>query len=659
MSGERSAVRVAATVVSAFVAAAIAGSWPLVRHLSTHLTGTTGSDAGVYLWNTWVFRHELVDRGSWPLATDTILPLDGPTPLGLHNYTLVADVMSAFLQPVFGLVAAFNIIYLANIALAGLGMFVLARHVLRKSGGGTAEAFWAGLLFCWSPFLIARGTVHFSLVAAAPLPFFVFFLDRALERRRTLDVICCGGSFAWATFSDPYYGIYCTILACGLVAYRQASVVFRGPAPALRRVTLGLDIALGLVIAATVAIRLFAGDALQIGSLNISMRSLHTPILAVTVFAVARLVLTLRPRVSLRPGVRAGDVVSVGARAGLVAAVLLSPILIEVATMAAGDSLVGAPVPWRSSAPGLDALSFILPNPMHPAAPQALIAWLDGQPGGWAENIATLPFVGLVTIVVAWRVAGYRPRGVWLGVTLGFGVLALGPFLRIADVSTQVPLPWALLRYVPLLGEARMPQRFAVVAVLGFAVLFAQALSALGRRYPARRRAILTAVGLGLVLELLPAPRTLHEVRVPAIYSVIATDPRPVRVLELPFGISDGLVSIGQFSAAALVHQTVHQKPVIGGYLSRIPADSQRFHLANPVLSVLADLSEGRIPPDDRLATARAAAPDFVRQANLGYVVVDTSRTPAALHEFAVGAFSLTRVSTSEQYVLYRPGGGP
>ncbi len=643
----------------AYVAAALAGSWPLARHLSTHLTGTTGSDAGVYLWNTWVFRHELVDRGSWPLATATVMPLDGPTPLGLHNYTLVADVLSVVLQPVLGLVAAFNVIYIVNIMLAGLGMFVLARHVLRQSGGGTAEAFWAGLLFCWSPFLVARGTIHFSLVAAAPLPLFLFFLDRALERRRTMDAVWCGATFAWATYSDPYYGIYCAILACGVVAWRHAGVRFRGPSPAFRRLTTGLDIAIALIIVVTGAIHLGAGGALQAGPLRISVRTFHTPILAVTILALVRLALTVRPRMYLRPGASAGDVVSVGVRAALVATVLLSPILVEVARMASRESLVGAPVPWRSSAPGLDLLSFILPNPMHAAAPEALIAWLDTWPGNWVENVATLPYVGLATLVLAWRLAGHRPRGVWLIITLGFGILALGPFLRIANVSMQVPMPWALLRYVPLIGEARMPQRFAVVAVLGFAVLFAQALAALGRRYPARRSAIQAAIGLALVLELLPAPRTLHAVRVPAIYQVIAADAREVRVLELPFGISDGLLSIGNFSAAALVHQTVHQKPVIGGYLSRIPPDSRRFHLANPVLSALADLSEGRTPPADRLASARATASGFVRHANLGYVVVDTSRTPAALHEFAIDAFHLTRVSTSEQYVLYRPGVGP
>ena len=51
-----------ALALVAYVAAAVAASWPLPRHLSTHLTGTPGSDAGVYLWNTWVFRHEVVDQ---------------------------------------------------------------------------------------------------------------------------------------------------------------------------------------------------------------------------------------------------------------------------------------------------------------------------------------------------------------------------------------------------------------------------------------------------------------------------------------------------------------------------------------------------------------------------------------------------------------------
>ena len=43
-----------------------------------------------------------------------------------------------------------------------------------------------------------------------------------------------------------------------------------------------------------------------------------------------------------------------------------------------------------------------------------------------------------------------------------------------------------------------------------------------------------------------------------------------MRVLNLPFGFRDGEWSQGDFSAATQFFQTVHEKPLIGGYLSRI-----------------------------------------------------------------------------------------
>jgi len=125
-------IRVGAVVLTGYIGAAIAASWPLPRHLSTHLTGPPGSDAGVYLWNTWVFRHELVDHGTSPFLTDAILSLDGPTPLALHNYTVLANVASMALQPMLGLLTTFNVVYLANVVLAATGMFVLARRVTRS-----------------------------------------------------------------------------------------------------------------------------------------------------------------------------------------------------------------------------------------------------------------------------------------------------------------------------------------------------------------------------------------------------------------------------------------------------------------------------------------------------------------------------------------------
>src|SRR6185436_8377944 len=111
-------------------------------------------DTGVYVWNTWVFRHELmVDRQS-PLSTLRIMPLDGPTDLSLHNYTAFADVLALPLQPWLGVVATFNAIYLLNVALAGFGMYLLARRVV----GRDLEACLAGVLFACCPFMVTRGS---------------------------------------------------------------------------------------------------------------------------------------------------------------------------------------------------------------------------------------------------------------------------------------------------------------------------------------------------------------------------------------------------------------------------------------------------------------------------------------------------------------------
>ena len=653
------AVRFGMLAAIGYVAAAIASSWPLPRYFSTHLTGTPGGDAGVYVWNLWVFRHELIERAGSPLSTSTILPLDGPVPLGLHNYTIVNNLLSLPFQPLLGVMSTFNALYLAHVALAGAAVFALARRVTRAQGARGAEAWLAGLLFAWSPFLLARSTGHFSLVSVAPLPFFALFLDRALDGGRARDAVAAGGCLAWAAYSDPYYAIYGLLLALFLIVPRAFGLVMSGRGAPRRPLITSLDAAIVTLAAGTFVVHVLAGGALDVGPVSITARSLHTPVLVVTALVVLRLLVTARPRLQVRDARIPREAARVLAIAGVTAAVLVSPVLIEVARMAAAGLLVRAPVPWRSSPPGLDLLSFVLPSPMHAAAPAVMHDWLARQSGGWAENIATIPYVAVAVFVGAWRLASYRPDRRWLAVGVGFALLSLGPFLRVAGISTLIPLPWAVLRYVPLIGEARMPQRFAVVAMMGLAVLFAAALAHLGRQFPHRRRAILLAVGLAMTLELLPIPRVLHVVRVPQVHRDIAADPAPVRVLELPYGIRDGLSSYGNYNPTAQVFQTVHGKPLLNGYLSRVPPPTRDFHLAIPMLGVLTELSAGRQPPADALEEARRSAPGFVADARLGYVIVDVSRTSDALHRFAVDALGLTRLSASEQYVLYRPAPGP
>ncbi len=654
MGSGRPLVRLGALVLASYLGVAVAQAWPLPAHLGSSLTGSPGGDTGVYVWNTWVFRHELVDAHRDPFSTDTILPLDGRTDLSLHNYTVFADLLALPLQPLVGVVAAFNVIYLINVTLAGLGMFLLARRV-GGPGVGAGEAWLAGLLFACSPFLVARGGAHFSLAAAAPLPFFVWALDRTWTYARAWDAAAVGASVAWAAYCDPYYAVYCLMLGLCVVAGRVVEVRTAADSRRAAAARAGLDALMFLLVAFVLGVHVFAGGRLDIGAWAISVRTLYTPMLVLTVLGAIRAWLTIRPRVQVRWPSRLAPLVRASVLSVVVALVLLAPLLVALAARAAEGRFVRPPVFWRSSAPGVDLISFFLPNPNHPLAPRALVNWVAHEPGRYEENVASIPWVAMVVIAfAAWRTRR-RPNRFWLATAIGFALLAMGPFLRVAGVQTYVPTPWALLRYVPIIGEARMPPRFGVLVILAVSVLFAGALSALTDRTPARRRTILVTLGAALAFELLPVPRPLYSAAIPAIYDTIARDPRPIRVLELPFGIRDGLTSLGDFTAASQLYQTRHGKPIIGGYLSRVSESTKDFYRHLPVTAALMTLSEGRSPGAAERAAAAAAAPAFIRTARLGYVVIDETRASADLQRFAIDSLHLSLIGRSGARTLYVP----
>jgi len=643
------ALKFVAWSMLSFVGLALVQTWPLPLHLSTHLTGLPGGDAGVYVWNTWVFRHQLVELGQWPFSTLAVLPLDGDTNLSLHNYTVFADLLSLPLQPILGVVAAFNVVYIINVALSGLGMFLLARRFTGK----TAEAWIAGALFACSPFLVARGASHFSLAAAAPLPFFVYFLDRAWRGLRLRDALAAGVAVAWAAFSDPYYAIYCVMLAAVFVMGHVLVVAPHRARPGTRHGRAIVDLAIAALVCLIVGVNIVGGGAVDVGGLRVTMRTLYTPVLLLTCLVVLRLILTQRPTISWRPLPIWPRLATFGAVSAIAAAILLLPELYAMVVLASEGKLSTAPVLWRSSAPGLDLAAFFIPNPNHSLAPGWIKAWLGRQPGGFDENVASISFVGLAAIIAAWKWASFRPSRLWMVITLGFASLALGPFLEIAGWHTFIPTPWTILRYFPVIGEARMPQRFGVVVMLGFAMIVCAALVALGQRFPAFRRRILTTAAVLLAIELVPVPRPLFSAAVPDVYRIIAADPRPVRVLELPFGIRDGLSSLGNFSAASQFYQTHHRKQLLGGYLSRVPGDTKEYYRALPFMRALIVYSERRTPTAVQLDRARRAVDAFVSNSNLGYVVLDTSRASPTLRAFAIETLRLTKIAESGPIELY------
>jgi hypothetical protein len=638
-------------VVVGYVCCALAFAWPLPLHLGTTLTGDPGGDTGVYVWNQWVFQHA-VGRQTNPFTTNQILSLTDRVDLSQHNYTVFLDLLALPLIPLLGVVRTFNTVFLLAMVLTAICTYALARRVTTAT---RPEAFLAGVAFAWCPALIARGTGHFSLVAAAPLPMFLFCLIRADRSRRSLDAALAGLCMAWAGFCDAYYAIYCLIIAFGYLASRVMRVSFSpAAAPAPLRWVLNILI----VCVAGLVLGLLAGRGGQFSLLGmpVSIHGLYTPVLVLTLLVLIRFALQVRPHVSVpalswsAPALRA---LVIG---GLACAGPLSPVLYGLGERLVDGQFVAPPTLWRSSPRGVDLLGLFEFNPNHLFA-RSFNDRQSADGASFPEYTAALSLVALGIIALAmWR-AGYRPRAGWIWLTTAFAAFSLGPFIYVAGANTYVPGPWSLLRYVPLVDAARTPTRFSIVAALGVAILLAGALASLGRRYPQRRRLIGATVAGLLVFELLPAPRPLYSAAVPSVYETIARDPRPVRVLQLPFGVRDGTFTAGNFSARYLFYQTVHGKRLIGGYLSRISQQRVRDLRAQPTLDALMIMSEGGHLSPPHAAWIRSRGRGFVERANVGYVVVDTALTPPHLIAFVIDAWDLTEVARDGRLVLYVPRG--
>ena len=650
-----SAWRQHVVVFVVYVALMLVQSWPLPLKLSTHLTGTPAGDAGVYVWNIWVFSHEIVDTGTTPLNTREILPLGdpsgtAPTDLSLHNYTIATDLLAVPLIRWLGVVRTFNILFFFNGALAAFGVYLLVRYLTHRG----PESFIAGLMFGWSAFLITRGLGHFSLQQAAPLPFFMLMLYRSWDSQKLRDAILAGAVLAWASFCDPYYAIYCLMLgALFLGSHLLEFRIARREPQTLAAARNLLNVAIAAGAALIVGIKVFGHGTLSIGTLRVTMNSLNTPMLVMTTLVAARIAVAANFSITAIRVPKMRFVLRATLACGVVAAMLMSPTLLAMGRRAMAGDVTPVPVLWRSSAPGIDLLALLMPNPNHPLAPSSWADWLAAGPGGYLDQVASLSWVGIVILFAAWRWAGFRPPRFWLLITIGFATLALGPFIQIARINTLIPTPWTLLRYVPIIGSARMPPRFMALVTMGFAVLLGYALVSLTSRFPAKRRLILTAAGILLAAELVAAPRPLYSAAIPKIYQVIAADPRPIRVLELPTGIRDGLSSIGDFNAGSQYFQTFHGKGLIGGYLSRVaPSITSRYRRL-PVTSALIDVSEGRKLTVGQIDRAIQAADDFVRVTHLGYVVIDSGRVSADLRDFATALLGLRKIAESDGYELY------
>jgi hypothetical protein len=100
-------------------------------------------------------------------------------------------------------------------------------------------------------------------------------------------------------------------------------------------------------------------------------------------------------------------------------------------------------------------------------------------------------------------------------------------------------------------------------------------------------------------------------------------------------------------------YQTVHKRPLVGGYLSRLPRSVVTAYAADPLLNFLLDASEpdGKIAVGAKLPSGRIIA-DSLRANGISFVVLDRAAASAMLTQY-VEAMALNLVATEGDRSLY------
>ena len=629
--------------------------WPALLARHSAVPGGDPGDNFAALWNVWWFVEGTQVTG-WPYWTPLLFAPVG-TQLALHTHATTHSLLAWVWTPFTSLPAAHNLTLTLGLALNGLLAYVLA---LRCTGRVVAAAA-AGILFAACAAVQLRALGHLNLVHAWVLPLFALALMHFAAGPGAVRAVLLGAAGAIVVYTDYYYAVYAGLLALLWTLTLLLSVnIERFPRPAGQRFAPGLKagstgvillvlIVLDLVVIAIIA--LTGGTSLDLGFARVSLRGLRNPLTLFWFLTAAWILWRYRWRISA--GWRNGRLTLRDATPALAAAAtflfLASPLVVALARVIAAGDYTTQTVLWRSSPPGGDLLTVVLGHPRHVLTGEwtrSLYATLGIDVMEQALWVGLVPLLILGSAAREWRSSpGVR---IWMVVAAVFGVMALGPFLRVGGWDTALPLPDAILRYVPVFSNARIPGRAVIMVQLAVAILMAHALA---------RRSIFPAVLLAFLVVAEALPSRLPLSPLPSADGVddeLRTSSAAGAVAELPLGLRDGFVDEGVFDHRALVHQMAHGRALSGGFVARLAPGVRQVYADTAVLSLLVRVST----PSETDYRLPDGAADQASASGIAFLVVNrdtfvSARLPRA--ELERAGFRLVRASGPRE--LYASGG--
>jgi hypothetical protein len=593
---------------------AVVLTWPLVQHLGTHVPGsdTWAYDEYTFIWNSWWLKYSLFDLGQNPLYTDHIFYPVGIS-LVLYTFNLFNALISLPLQPFLSLPAISNLTFLLATVLSAYGAFLLADYLLadeKRSADGARDgsksallaAGLAGLVYGFGSYRMVYAAIgHQDMWSTAWIPLYTLFLIRTLREPRLWNAVVAGVMLVLAMLSEMIFGVFLAMLSVILLVF-----------------------ALGK-----------RGRQEVAGGWPALLKRL----------AVLALV------------------------AGLLYLPLLVPILRE---MLGGYELTG----WGDAEKlSVDLVGLVTPTALHPWGGDwvpIMRQVLEGTARFRDINTVFLGWAGLALATLG-AVRYGRRLAAWITSFVVFCLFSLGPVLQINGrslfdldgLAVNVPLPFILLHYLPIVKANRVPNRFSVVLMLALAVLAAFGAYWLLKKL--RGSEVLRVGGAALLAGLIlfehwSVPLPLTDARIPPVYEQVAAEPGDFAILQLPMGWRNSFGIQGSESTQTQYYQTYHQKRLLSGNISRNPPFKFDYFRHIPIVESLIAIQAYDPVDAERRAEDRATADEFVSFYDIRYVVVAPGvpgrppyvDTRADAVAYVEEVLSVVKIYDQDDWLLYR-----
>lgn len=221
-----------------YLAFAVFLTLPVIGQLGSALLGDPRIDVWNHAWGYW-FVADALSKGRLPYDTPLVGGPDGGL---LYFIDTPGALVGLPLTLLFGPAAAYNLVLIGRIALAGF-----AAHQLAAELGAAPRSRWvAGLAYASSPFLLCELRNGISEVCATQWLVVVLWAASRVARRGSLgDWLCLGLAQGLCSLVTFYYGLISGLLA-GLFILGMAIAQRRLPHPG--RLLAGVGLALAMVL---------------------------------------------------------------------------------------------------------------------------------------------------------------------------------------------------------------------------------------------------------------------------------------------------------------------------------------------------------------------------------------------------------------------------